>query len=138
MKALLLALFFSCSIVHAQTIKIENPHEFEFIHCVSADSGDDETVMHYILDVRNQAQAKLYWDSAPKKAKAVELANLKLLDDQLVMNPLSDVDLSYVSTKNQLMLALNIIDADGFVLDGELRVTKDKYHIHCTDTSLER
>lgn len=139
MKSLFLALFFVFSTVNvkAQILKIENPQEFEFIHCVNNEVGDEETVIHYVLDVRNQEQAILFWDSAPKKAKASELQDLKLLDDQLLMNTLSDVDLSYVSVKNQLVLALNISDTDGYVLDGELRVTKDKYRIRCMDTSRE-
>lgn len=137
MKALFFVLFFAFSVVHAQTFKIENPSEFEFIHCVNNEVGDDETVIHYVLDVRKQDQAILYWQSAPKRAKAGELTDLKLLDDHLLMNTLSDVDLSYVSVKNQLVLALNISDTDGYVLDGELRVTKDKYRIRCMDTSQE-
>ncbi|MCC2679473.1 MAG: hypothetical protein K0R29_2049 [Pseudobdellovibrio sp.] len=148
MKTLFFALIFAFSAAQAQLyshqifsqqiIKIENPSEFEFIHCVNNEVADDETVIHYVLDVRNQNQAMLFWEAAPKRAKAVELTDLKLLDDKLLMNTLSDVDLSYVSVKNQLVLALNISDTDGYVLDGELRVTKDKYRIRCMDTSQEK
>lgn len=138
MKSLFFALIFAFSAAaSAQVFKIENPSEYEFLHCVNNEVTDDETVIHYVLDVRNQQQAILFWESAPKKAKAIELSDLKLLDDQLLMNTLSDVDLSYVSVKNQLVLALNISDTDGYVLDGELRVTKDKYRIRCMDTSKE-
>lgn len=137
MKFLFFALVFALSAANAQVFKIENPSEFQFIHCVNNEVADNETVIHYVLDVRNQQQAILFWESAPKKARAVELADLKLLDDQLLMNTLSDVDLSYVSVKNQLVLALNISDTDGYVLDGELRVTKDRYRIRCMDTSKE-
>jgi hypothetical protein len=138
MKALFIALIFASPVLNAQLIKIEDPHAFEFIHCVTAGQNDDDTIIHYVLDVRSADKAVLYWDSAPKKSKASDLSGLKLLDDQVVTNALSDVDLSYISIKNKLVFALNFSNSSDSVLDGELRVGTDTYSVHCVDTSVEK
>jgi hypothetical protein len=138
MKVLVLALVFASQISFAQSVKIENPHAFEFIHCVTSDQTDDDTVIHYVLDVRVAEKAILYWDSAPKKSKTSDLSGLRLLDDQVLTNMLSDVDLSYVSLKNKLVFALNFSDASDSTLDGELRIANDTYSVHCVDSSTEQ
>ena len=123
--------------LYAQNLNIQQPTKFQFIHCVPSEAADEDTVTHYVVDVRNNDLPILYSTSALKKLKSQELTDLTVLDDSLLSDTLSDVDLSWISVKNKLVIAIDISDKNGFEMTGELRLGRDKYPIHCVDSSLE-
>jgi hypothetical protein len=118
-------------------LKIVNPEEFQFIHCVPSTVSSKTIVKHYVIDVRNERQHKLYSMMAEKKLKAKELRNLRLIDNRLLTNTITTVDVSWVSARNDLTFQLNILDNGGYSMDGTLTLAGVEAPVFCIDLSLE-
>ncbi|MEK6627239.1 MAG: hypothetical protein AABY53_01330 [Bdellovibrionota bacterium] len=133
---LLLVASHSLTWAKAQTLKIDAPTEFQFIHCSAQASKNKKLIKHYVIDIRTEQHA-LYAQLAAKNAKATELTNLQLIDDQLLSNTLDVVDVSWISEKSHLTFKLNIMDNDGFLMSGTLAASKIKTKIRCRDITIE-
>lgn len=101
-------------------LRITNPSEFEFVHCYPVSSENAARVAHYVFDLRNENQHKLYSEVASNQLKAVELGDLGLIDENILTNTLPDFDVSWISEKLNLVFKLIILDTDGTLLEGEL------------------
>lgn len=120
----------------AQILKIDTPSEFQFVHCKAQAPKNINLVKHYVIDIRTEQHA-LYTQLATKNAKAIELSNLRLVDDQLLSNILDTVDVSWISKKSHLVFKLNIMDNDGYLMSGVLANNKTEVKIHCRDITTE-
>lgn len=123
--------------VHAlpDPLKIENPEEFEFIHCIPITGSEDDVVTHLVVDIRGE-QHKLYSDVGVRSKKGSELS-LKLVDDQLQNNTIVTADVSWVSVGQEISLELNILDNGGYSMDGILTYKKSQVPIVCVDVTVE-
>jgi hypothetical protein len=133
--AVLLIMIFAVSARAA--LKIVNPEEFQFIHCVPSLVSSRTLVKHYVIDIRNERQHKLYSILAEKELKAKALRNLRLIDNRLLTNTITTVDVSWVSARNDLTFQLNILDNGGYSMDGTLTLAGVDTPVFCTDVSLE-
>ncbi|MEQ1721781.1 MAG: hypothetical protein ABL930_01305 [Pseudobdellovibrio sp.] len=118
-------------------LKIVNPEEFQFVHCVPSTVSDKALVKHYVIDVRNERQHKLYSMIAAKEVKAKDMRNLRLVDNRLLTNTITTVDVSWISTRNDLTFQLNILDNGGYSMDGTLTQAGVETPVFCGDSSLE-
>lgn len=134
-KSFLLVLLIGFS-ASAKGLKIVNPSEFQFIHCVVATQSAKALVPHYIIDVRDSEKHKLYWQVQTAKLKATALKNLNLVDDNLQQNVDESADVSWRSGQ-ELQISLNIIDNDGYALRGQFSNGGIKQTLNCKDASQE-
>lgn len=138
MKSVIAFLVSSVLLISAQAaLKIVNPEEFQFVHCTPASVSDKALVKHYVVDVRNERQHKLYSMIATKDSKAKNMRNLRLIDNRLLVNTITTVDVSWVSARNNLTFELNILDNGGYAMDGTLTQNGVSTPVSCIDSSLE-
>ena len=137
MISFLSAFVFGLAPAFASAPKISRPAEFEFIHCVPSLPRARDYVAHYIIDIRNSDQYKLYLAQSIKATKASALKKLILLDSKLESREVADTDISWVSKKQQLRFDLNIVDNGGNVMDGTFSRGRFTAPIYCQDVSLE-
>lgn len=123
--------------VHAlsDSLKIENPEEFEFIHCIPVTGSESDVVTHLVVDIRGE-QHKLYSDVGVRSLTGREL-NLRLLDDKLQNNTIVTADVSWVSVEREIALELNILDNGGYTMDGILTHKRSQAPIICVDVTVE-
>lgn len=120
-----------------ELIKIENPGEFEFMHCFSKSAQDTDLITHYVIDIRNDHLQSLYKVNALKKLKAIELNHLILVDSALLPNSVEGFDVSWVSKKADMIFKLTILDTDGTYLEGDLQITNKSVPIRCYEVQNE-
>lgn len=118
-------------------LKIVNPEEFQFVHCTPVSVSDKALVKHYVVDIRNERQHKLYSMIATQDSKAKNLRNLRLIDNRLLVNTITTVDVSWISARNGLRFELNILDNGGYAMDGTLTQNGVSTPVSCIDSSLE-
>ncbi|MBY0554084.1 hypothetical protein K2P97_06125 [bacterium] len=118
-------------------LRIVNPEEFQFVHCTPVSVSDKALVKHYVVDIRNERQHKLYSMIATQDSKAKNLRNLRLIDNRLLVNTITTVDVSWISARNGLRFELNILDNGGYAMDGTLTQNGVSTPVSCIDSSLE-
>lgn len=142
MKILSIVLVFTFSVfafskTKRELVKIENPGEFEYMHCFSKSASDTDLITHYVIDIRNEHMHSLYKVNAPKKQKATELSHLVLVDSALLPNSVAGFDVSWVSKKVDMIFKLTILDTDGTYLEGDLQVVNQIIPIRCYEVQNE-
>ncbi len=121
----------------AEGLRNENPGEFEFVHCFSADAKSKDIILHYVIDRRNEDRQKLYTARAAKNAKAKNIKSLNLADDNLLVNTIDTVDVSWVSVAKDLKIEVNILDNGGYRMTGTLTDKTVAAPIICQDVTVE-
>ncbi len=135
MRNILLVLLMGLS-ANAQDLKISKPAEFQFIHCVQTVSTDAKAAAHFVIDLRDTEKNKLYMQMAPKKAKAKALKQLNIVDGNLQQNVNASADVSW-KTAGNTVISLNIIDNDGYNLEGSLVNEDMTLSLKCVDVTKE-
>lgn len=120
-----------------ESLKIVSPNEFEFVHCVPLQTDSTQDVNHYVIDLRNEKQHRLFSEIAEKNTLAVNLNNLQLIEENLLANTLPEFDVSWVSEKQKLIFQLIILDTDGTLLEGNLIENNDKIQVRCFEVTSE-
>ena len=135
MKSFLVVLFFVSS-AYADALVVKNPSPFEYIHCVAGDVNSKEIVPHYVIDLRQSDNHKLFWQVALANKKAKSLKNLNFIGAQLKQNVDLNSDVSWQTDKD-LVISLNIIDNDGYALEGKMVNGSAQKTLNCKDASQE-
>lgn len=117
--------------------RIAEPKEFQYIHCTKTEPFADKLVDHYVVDIKNKRQPKLYFSLGPVTAKTSELRSLRLLDQRLVQSASQDFDIIWTSTRLNLKFELQIADNGGQVLNGVLTQNGQSSFVSCLDAALE-
>jgi hypothetical protein len=117
--------------------RISEPREFQYIHCTKTEPFTDKLVDHYVIDIKNKRQPKLYFSLGPVTAKTSELRSLRLLDQRLVQSASQDFDIIWTSTRLNLKFELQIADNGGQVLNGVLTQNGQSSFVRCLDSALE-
>lgn len=109
---------------------------FEFLHCIPSGAKKNDSVVHYILDIKNNSVNALYVTSGLQSLKAAELQKLSLIENTFEnINTDLKSDISLDSIKNNLSFRLTITDNDGFVLNGYVITKTDEVALLCNDVS---
>lgn len=117
--------------------RIIEPREFEYIHCTKSESFADKLVDHYVVNIKNKRQPKLYFSLGSPLAKTAELRSLRLLDQRLISSATADFDVIWTSTRLNLKFELQIADNGGQILTGVLTQNGQSDFVRCIDAALE-
>lgn len=120
----------------AQATQILNPAEFEYIHCVAKSAPKAKVATHYVVDVRDQEQYKLYAAKALPRLKTTQM-RWQLMDAKLAQGAADSYDIAWVSKSQRLQFNLLIHDNGGQILSGRLVSDRGAVEIGCIDASLE-
>lgn len=132
---ILIANFVFVSLVHA--VQISKPAEFEYIHCVAKSAAPAKLTTHYVFDVSDQDQYKLYSARAVPRLKTDRL-RLQLIDSKIVQVSAAGFDVAWKSNTQRLQFNLLIQDNGGQILSGRLVSDRGTLEIGCIDASLEK
>ncbi len=114
------------------TLTITNPEEFQFTHCYPV-TRSTKPVTHYIFDVRDEKNHKVYTKQAVASTKARELGELTKLDENLEANGNPNFDVTWVSKKLDLQFLLTIQDDGGYSMTGQLLHKGESHAIKCLE-----
>jgi hypothetical protein len=118
--------------------QIKSAHELEFIHCKPTQAQATDTVVHYIIDVKNTLINKLYVAPGLSTLKAAELDKITLIERRFTeVNTDIESDVSFKSNYNFLAFKLMIQDNDGQFLAGTVQFKSEIVPVDCHDIVIE-
>lgn len=117
---------------------LQNPVEFEYIHCVAVQVPARQLTTHYVIDVRNPQRYQLSTARALQNAKASDLQRLRQIDPMLTQTQGNGYDIVWRSNPARLQFNLNIADDGGQTLIGNITAGRKVTAIKCLDVSLEK
>ncbi len=121
----------------AQATQISNQADYEFMHCKATTVKANEAITHYVIDVRDTENYKLYSALALPNVTAAQL-KLELVEDKIEQTVIDGYDLVWKSTAQGLQFNLIIQDNGGQGLTGQLISKSGAIEIGCIDASLEK
>lgn len=137
MKKSSLVLFLNAILAHSSyAIEIVKLAEFEYMHCSVQSAPADQAVTHYVIDVRDPDQYKLYSAQGAASLNMMQL-KLRLIDERLQQSGTDGYDLVWKSGARALEFKLQIHDDGGQILSGQLVSGGKTSDIGCIDASLE-